>query len=93
MVELSLNFWKKELFFEERAFLYKLPEDPNVNYMLSLFSSLTTAFSSSLSTKYENLDGGNLSFAISLLLKEGHELYVDVCDANIYIRTNHCRIP
>lgn len=62
------------------------------NLIFSLLS-LTTVFFSAFFTKREYLSGGNLSFAISLLLKEGHRLCVNMSSANIYARANHSRIP
>lgn len=59
--------------------------------MFSLLSSLTTVFSSAFFRK--NLDGGNLSFVISFLLKEGHRLCVNMSSANIDTRAEHSRIP
>lgn len=62
---------------------------------MQIFSclSVSAVFFSDFSTKHENLDGGNFSFAISLPLKEGHRLCVNMGSANIYTRENHSRIP
>lgn len=55
--------------------------------------SLSAVFFSAFFKKHENLDGGNVSFAIRLLLKEGHRFCVNTSSANIYSRANHSRIP
>lgn len=85
-----LDLWKKRLFFindQNNQILKKCVPS-------SVESRVPYPFSSSLSTKHQNLDGGILHFLISLLSEDMIvKLFVEKCNANICIRDNHCRIP
>ena len=66
--ELLLHFWKNELFFTSN----QKSQISKTRFLSSVVSRLPHQFCLALSTKHQNLGGGNLSFAISLLLKERH---------------------